>query len=156
MDFLQSSRLGDQTEYTLNNVPVGLDSIAESFHSPPDKGLLGGKGARKNAASRTPLLDRQLPNKQTSFGRPEFTPLLKSAARNNARRGLSDDQDFTSSSWRQLRLDGNGAAQLPTNGSGGGTETYDSEEFQNTINGPPPMASSSVISTPAAGNGNKS
>src|SRR5690606_2714364 len=40
--------------------------------------------------------------------------------------------------------------------SGGGTETYDSEEFQNTINGPPPMASSSVISTPAAGNGNKS
>lgn len=151
-DFLNSSV--NESASTLNfDIPAELDSIAESFHSPADKGLLAANRRRKSAGllrtPRQPFAERQLPNKQAATGKHEFTPLLKSAVRNNSRKSLEDiGENATPSAWKRTRFDeGSGSLELPKPID---QSTMDSEEFERTINGVPPMASSSMVSTPAA------
>src|SRR5690606_9571934 len=89
-DFLNSSHADDSSGEMDLDIPPELNSVMESFHSPSKHNILP-KGARQNAFSRTPKRSAaQLPNRQTAFGKHEFTPLLRSVQRTNLQRNLND------------------------------------------------------------------
>lgn len=126
------------------DLPPELDSMAESFHSPSKHNILPKGAARQKAVSRTPKRSAvQLPNRQTAFGKHEFTPLLQSVQRNTLRKNINDRSVDPTPSRRKSLYDDN-SGSLP----GDNTDTLSS--MDRTLGQEPPLDSSSTMSTPLA------